>query len=239
MLAFLFTLMVTNVYADSADINHFSTQISEQVAADLGKYYSPRIEGRTLYIKGTISSHIYDFLSLEEKNVRDNVDVIEFNSIGGSTEWALESARKISELKKTTKLSSGSLCASACVYLFAAGTKRQMDDDTWLGFHGARLGAGFFTTFWGKCFVDLDDGGAQWMPHMKGCQEVVQHGYEEALATTNAGFDFMEKMGVSPEFRNHFFAMDDDPAWPSVGNMLKKPDWILNKTEAAKYGLVN
>lgn len=237
MLTLLLSLAVGLTHADSADMNHFDTQVSEDVVKELGKYYSPRIEGRTLYIKGAISTHIYDFLSMESKAIRENVDVIELNSLGGSTEWGLEIARKIAEYGKKTKLAAGAYCASACVYLFAAGVERSMDPGTWLGIHGARLGAGFFTTFWGQCFVEMDDGD-QWTPNKKGCKEVVQRGYEASLTATNASFEFMEKMGVSPSLRADFYAMADDPAWPAAANMLKKPDWILSPQDAAKYGLV-
>lgn len=224
--------------ADTADMNRFESKISDELASELGKYYSPKIEGRTLYIKGAISTHIYDFIMLEYKRIVSEVDVIELNSLGGSTEWAFEISRKIAALKKNTKVSSGSFCASACVYLFSAGVQRKMDADTWLGFHGSRLGAGFFTKYFGVCFVDMEDG-AEWTPTKKGCKETLEYGYKVALEATNEGFDFMESQGVASSFRTDFFAMEDDPTWPASANMLKKPDWILSPEDALKYKIAN
>ena len=83
---------------------------------------------------------------------------ISFNSYGGNHNWGLDVARKIKELGKITILKKGNVCASACVYLFAAGVERIMETDTWLGIHGARLGGNFVSTFAGVCFVDAEDG---------------------------------------------------------------------------------
>jgi hypothetical protein len=50
--------------------------------------------------------------------------VIDLDSLGGNAEWALEIARKIKELGKTTQLRSQHVCASACAIIFAAGRER-------------------------------------------------------------------------------------------------------------------
>lgn len=197
---------------------------------------SPHIEGDVLVIEGKIDSHIYDYIQYEAAKIIA-VKVIELNSFGGSNEWGLEIARKVKELGKTTLLRSGHYCASACAYIFASGRERVAAEDTWIGIHGARLGAGFLTTFEGLCFVDLDSGDA-FEPRKKGCQAFLGHWYEVALASTNAAFDAMESNGVSPDLRKVYFQKPDDPDWPARLNVIRKPDWRLTASEALKYNLV-
>lgn len=209
---------------------------AETKPEDLNKLYSPRIVGDTLLIKGRIDSHIYDFLSREAKAV-EKVTRIELNSLGGNSSWALDVARKIQLLGKTTVLPQGNFCASACVYLFAAGKERIAGKEAWLGIHGARLGAGFVTTFQGVCFVDLEEGPA-FEPRKKGCREFLADWYGKAMKATTDAFDFMESNGVSRSLRETYFAMPDDEKWYEQANVIRKPDWFLVAPEAVKYGLV-
>jgi membrane-bound ClpP family serine protease len=197
---------------------------------------SPHIEGDVLIIEGRIDSHIYDYIQYEAAKIVA-VKVIELNSLGGSNEWALEIARRVKELGKTTLLTSGHYCASACAYIFAAGRERVAAADAWIGVHGARLGVGYTTSFEGLCFVDLDAGSA-FEPHKKGCQDFLAHWREVALASTNEAFDIMESNGVSPDLRSVYFQMLDDPNWPAEMNVIRKPDWRLTAAEALKYRLV-
>jgi len=197
---------------------------------------SPRIAGDALIIEGKIDSHIYDYLQYEAASVAA-VRVIELDSLGGNVEWALAIARKVKDLGKTTLIRSGSYCASACAYIFAAGRERIAYEDTWIGIHGARLGAGYLTNFQGLCFVDLEKG-SEFEPRKKGCQEFLNHWYELTLARTNEAFDIMESNGVSPDLRKTYFAMPDDPQWPAQLNALRKPDWPVSAHDALKYNLV-
>jgi len=202
----------------------------------LRRLISPHIEGDALIIEGKIDSHIYDYLQYEAAKIVP-VKVIELNSLGGSHEWALEIARKIKELGKTTVLPSGHFCASACAYLFAAGRQRVAAEDAWIGIHGARLGVGYLTSFEGLCFVDFDTGSV-FEPGKKGCPEFLAHWRALALASTNEAFDAMESNGVSPDLRSAYYQMPDDPDWPAELNVVRKPDWRLTAAEAMKYHLV-
>jgi hypothetical protein len=203
---------------------------------DLNKFYSPRIVGDTLVIKGRIDSHIYDFLSREAKPM-GGVKRIELNSLGGNHGWAISIAKKIQLLGKTTLLPEGNFCASACVYLFAAGKERIAAKEAWLGLHGARLGAGYLTTFQGLCFVDYEEGPV-FEPRKKGCQEFLADWYGKAMGATTEAFDFMEANGISRNLRDTYFAMPDDEKWYEQGNVIRKPDWFLVVPEAVKYNLV-
>ncbi len=203
---------------------------------DLDKFYSPSIEGEVLTIKGVIDSHIYDYLAREAKAL-EKVKIIELNSFGGNTNWALEIARKIQGLHKTTRLSSGNFCASACVYLFAAGVEREASADTWLGVHGARLGAYYRTTFDGLCMMETEEG-AVFNPKLKGCQAFLNQWYDAAMKATVEAFEVMESSGVSRELRDTYFGLPDDPEWYSFYNVLRKPDWVLTPAQALGFNLV-
>ena len=163
--------------------------------------------------------------------------MIDLDSLGGNAEWALLIARKVKELGKTTVLRSQHYCASACVAIFAAGRERMAAEDTWIGIHGARLGPGYTTNFEGFCFEDLE-GGMAFEPRKRGCREFLNHWYDVTLASTNEAFDLMESNGVSPELRETYFSMPDDPGWPAQMNAIRKPDWPLKAADAVKYNLV-
>lgn len=221
----------------SFSINFFYSYASADVFTDLQKIYSPVIQGDVLYIKGRIDSHIYDYLSYEAKAIAD-IRVVELNSLGGQAEWALEIARKLKSLNKITRVKSGEFCASACTYLFAAGAHRQAADDVWFGIHGARLGAGYRTTFQGVCFIEFEEGPPVFEPKKKGCREFLDTWYATAMKLTVDAFTFMEDNGVSPLLRETYFAMPDDEKWYEEYNVIRKPDWVLQASEAIQYDFV-
>ena len=189
---------VDDPFADHAAASDDSAALNR-----VRRILSPRIEGDVLVIEGKIDSHIYDYLQYEAAKVAA-VRVIELDSLGGNVEWALAIAHKVKDLGKTTLIRSGSYCASACAYIFAAGRERIAYEDTWIGIHGARLGAGYLANFQGLCFVDRENG-SDFEPGKAGCQEFLNHWYEIALASTNEAFDIMESNGVSPDLRTDLF----------------------------------
>jgi len=201
----------------------------------LRRIISPHIEGDVLIIEGRIDSHIYDYIQYEAARVAA-VRVVDLDSLGGNAEWALEIARKLRELGKTTLLRSRHYCASACATIFAAGRERMAAEDTWIGIHGARLGPGYTTNFEGLCFGGLE-GRSVFEPGKTGCREFLNHWYEVTLASTNEAFDLMESNGVSPDLRRTYFSMPDDPEWPAQMNAIRKPDWALSADDALKYNL--
>jgi hypothetical protein len=201
----------------------------------LQRIISPHIEGDALIIEGRIDSHIYDYIQYEAARVAA-IRVVDLDSLGGNAEWALEIARKLKELGKTTVLRSQHYCASACATIFAAGRERMAAADTWIGIHGVRLGPGYTTNFEGLCFEDLE-GRSVFEPRKTGCREFLDHWYEVTLASTNEAFDLMESNGVSPDLRRTYFSMPDDPEWPAQMNAIRKPDWALSADDALKYNL--
>ena len=204
---------------------------------ELERIVSPVIKGDTLYIEGRIGSHIYDYLAYEAQALKA-VKVVELNSLGGDVEWGLEIAKKLQALKIDTRLSADKFCASACTFLYAAGVHRYAARGTWLGIHGARLGAGYTTTFQGLCFIDLEGGKSEYFPKKAGCQAFVDHWYDLSLTATNNFFSFMEANGVLPSLRQTYFGMPDDPEWTDDMNVIRKPNWPLNSEDAVQYNLV-
>ena len=231
------TLQILAFSAAFADPRDFAGPRSDGADLDhIRRIISPHIEGDRLIIEGRIDSHIYDYIQYEAARVAA-VRVIDLDSLGGNAEWALMIARKVKELGKTTELRSQHYCASACVAIFAAGRERMAAEDTWIGIHGARLGPGYTTNFEGFCFEDLE-GGMAFEPRKRGCREFLNHWYDVTLASTNEAFDLMESNGVSPELRETYFSMPDDPGWPAQMNAIRKPDWPLKAADAVKYNLV-
>ena len=148
----------------------------------LERVISPHIVGDALIIEGRIDSHIYDYIQYEAARVAA-VRVIDLDSLGGNAEWALEIARKLTELGKTTLVRSQHYCASACATIFAAGRERIAAEDIWIGIHGVRLGPGYTTNFEGLCFEDLE-GRSVFEPRKTGCREFLGHWYEVTLASS-------------------------------------------------------
>lgn len=216
-------------------LSGFVCQAEENIFPELSKYYSPTIKGDTLYIKGKIDSHIYDYISIEYKAMA-KVKYVSLNSFGGSHDWGLEIGQKIQQLGKITILKSGNVCASACVYIFGSGKERLMSKDTWLGVHGARLGAGYNSSFLGLCFVHAETGHV-FKENKSGCKDFLQSWYDISLKATNKAFDLIEKAGVSAELRTYYFSLDDNPNWYEQVNILKKPDLVIDSEMSLKYSL--
>lgn len=204
---------------------------------DILQMHSPKLVGNTLYIYGRIDSHIYDFLSLERAAL-EQVKVIDLNSFGGNHHWALDIAKKIAELGKETKIRNGSVCASSCVYLFTSGKKRIIENEVWLGVHGARIPGSYKSSFDGYCFIDLEDGRI-FNEKLKNCSEFLTLWYSIAFKATVDAFDFFEQNGVSVKARDYYFNLNDDPLWYEKYNVFKKPDWIIVPDDALALGFAH
>ncbi len=210
--------------------------INADDSPDLSQLQSPFIEGETLFISGPIDSHIYDYFSRERNRIIASVKKISLNSYGGSHNWSLEVARQIRDLNLFTLVDEGSVCASACVYLFGAGKERWMHNSVWLGLHGARLSGHYISTFHGSCFVSIS-GEMTFIEDLDGCKESIDNWYEIAMTATQRAFDSLELSGVSPDLREDYFALPDDENWFRFNNVIRKPDWVLQPEEALSYGL--
>jgi hypothetical protein len=203
-------------------------------AADPTQISFPRFEGDTLYIEGPIQSHLYDALARSHEALR-GIKTVSLNSFGGNHYWALELARKIKEFGLNTVIEEGSVCASACVYLFGVGQERTMADGTWLGFHGARLAGGHVVTFMSLCPQENYEQGIN---QSEECEEFLADVYEHSMNATDEALTLIEEAGVSTELRDYYFSLDDDPNWYRFNNVLKKPDLVISAENAFRFGLV-
>ncbi len=192
---------------------------------------SPYIENEVLYIQGKIDSHIYDFLTYPNDKMQ-NVQVVDLDSWGGHHNWALAIAEKIQQRGWATQLSKDQHCASACVYLFGAGTKRKAHSSTWFGIHGARMGAGYMVTFAQSCL----DGKS--LVQNEICRELELKNYDLNYDATLEAFQLIEISGVSHSLWETYINFDNDPKWYLHFNFLKKPDWVLPASEAINHDLV-
>lgn len=220
----------------------FSSFVFSQNVVDvqeIKKIYSPSIKNNVLVVKGRIGSHIYDYLSYEEKSVRQ-VKYISLNSFGGDHDWALKIAQKIKDFGLNTYLKTGHVCASACVYLFTAGNKRTMDVDAWLGVHGARLGASYLVQFYQKCppktKVLTDKQSIDDTQFSQECKDYLNFWYLTSLEATQKAFEFLESQGVSSRLSEMYFSFADTPDWYNDLNVLKKPDWVITSDVALMLG---
>lgn len=210
--------------------------ISPAFAAMVEQQNFPIFEDDTLYLEGPIDDQMYDQLAYNQKKLQ-KIKVVSLNSYGGSTQWGLLIAEKLKSLNVDTVIEEGSVCASACVYLFAAGQERIAHNETWIGVHGARLGNGFKTDFITNCFV-FDGQYLVLTEELENCPATQEKWKKIAKKSTDTGFKFLEDQGVSETFKTDYNNLPDDPNWFKDGNILRTKDWKLTPKEAQSYNLV-
>jgi len=201
--------------------------------ADLRVITTPEIQGDTLYIEGPIDSHIYNYFAYEYKAL-EGVNKVSLNSYGGNHYWALLTAEKIKDYGFTTIVEDGNFCASACVYLFGVGSERLLGDNAWLGVHGARISGGHVITFRNLCPQENFEQG---LAQSQECEEFLNNMFITAMDATSEAFDLIESAGVSPEFREYYFSLNNDPNWYRFNNILLKPDLVVNADSALEFQL--
>ena len=206
-----------------------------QTHDDASHTISPIIIGDTLYINGKIDSHIYDFISYESQKI-ETVRYVSINSFGGNHYWAMQVGRRLQELRKITIITKGSVCASACAYIFGSGTERWISENSWVGVHGARLGAGYTVDFIRNCF-DRSDNTALLNETKEGCQEFLGYWYNVVFAETQLAFQLIESAGVSPDLFTTYMSLEEDLNWFQNSNILKIKDWALSPQEALHFNL--
>ncbi len=208
---------------------HAQTNID---VSELQKIHSPKIVGSTLFISGKVDSHIYDFLSYAEQDLK-NVTEVSLNSLGGNHDWALAIAQKLQSFHLKTVIEPGSVCASSCVYLFMAGKQRWMNKAAWLGVHGARLGLQYRIEFYEKCADDLQTSSTL----SKNCEDILAAWYNTSYQATQKAFLWIQSQGASSHFFDLYMSFDDVPNWLQEGNVLRKPDWVIPAKDALELSL--
>ncbi len=97
------------------------------------------VEGRpALSLRGAISPG--DGARIVEELQTGRPALVTLDSPGGSVSDALEIGRTVRAIEAETRLADASICLSACPYIFAGGTARQIDDGARLGVHQHSFG---------------------------------------------------------------------------------------------------
>ena len=92
--------------------------------------------GRVILLAGTIQrSDVAAVTALLENPAP--VREVRFDSLGGSLEAGIEIGETIRARRLATRVTAGSVCASACVYAFLGGMIRAVDDGGRIGIHMA------------------------------------------------------------------------------------------------------
>lgn len=193
---------------------------------------SPYIVDSTLHIVGKIDSHIYDYLSYAGESLK-NIQWVSLNSFGGKHDWAMAIAQKLQALNIKTRIESGNVCASSCVYLFMSGQERWMDHSTWLGVHGARLGLQYRIEFLQKCA-----GFSPAQLNLPGdCEKILSSWYAVSYEATEAAFLWMQAQGASKDIFQIYMGFENVEEWLDAGNVLRKPDWVIPAKDALSLSL--
>jgi hypothetical protein len=106
------------------------------------------------------------------------------NSPGGSVSDALDIGRSLRAAGVMTVLDAGDICLSACPYIFAAGTTRQVDSDAQVGVHQHSFGTNSVL----PAFLAVED---------------VQRGQGEVLM-------YLDRMGIDPLVMQHALVTPPD-----------------------------
>lgn len=201
---------------------------------------SPVIQGDTLYISGTIQSHIYDYMSYEAKALQ-SVRYVDLDSDGGDYFWGLNIAKKVKSMGLITQVSKQSYCASSCIFILSAGSERLVHEEAKLMVHGVQAGTMWLAqVFLKTCFVRDKQKPMQYnfLWNDSDCDQLVAEKAESLKEKTEIAFDFMESSGVLPSLREDYYGLPGDDQWIARGNLLKIPDMELTVEAARHYNLV-
>jgi len=194
-----------------------------------------QVKGETLYFSGKVGSDFYDFMAYEAPQLK-KVRQLSLNSYGGNLDWSLAIAQKVRAYGWDTIIEEGQVCASACVFIFAAGKERKIHPSTWFGIHGARGSAGFMKQLEAECLDQSRNPGLLESTSPQ-CAEVLKQWHSVVVKTTREAFTLIESFGVSKSLFLHYMQFPDETDWLDALNILKKPDWVLSSSEALQYSL--
>lgn len=209
---------------------------------NLDQLIFPVVSGDTVYIYGTIDNHIYDFFARSPEKLK-SVKRVSLNSLGGHAEWAIEIGRKIRYLGLDTVVEKDNVCASACILLLGSGLSRSAHKSARLIIHGARFSQTVVSSIKASCTsrpLELPYHPRRelvFSTSLPGC--VYEKWYKLAKDQTDASFDFLESLGVSPELRTVYFSSGIDKNWLDNGNLLKIKDGVLSANEALNFFLIH
>ena len=114
----------------------------------------------------------------------DPPQTVFLNSPGGSVTDALAIGRTLRGLAATTAMTAADICLSACPYILAGGTTRQVEDGAWVGVHQHFFGQNIAL----PAFLAVED---------------IQRGQGEVMA-------YLIEMGIDPALMQHALVTPPD-----------------------------
>ncbi|MCP3881780.1 MAG: hypothetical protein GY701_25835, partial [Sulfitobacter sp.] len=124
------------------------------------------------------------------------------NSPGGSVSDALRLGRYLRDAGLTTALRSGDICYSACPYLLAAGTSRDVPEDASVGVHQHFFGESTLL----PAFVAVED---------------IQRGQGEVMT-------YLDQMGIDPLVMQHALVTPPDEIYLLLPEELTRYRFVEN-----------
>ena len=124
------------------------------------------------------------------------------NSPGGSVSDALRLGRYLRDAELTTALRSGDICYSACPYLLAAGTSRDVPEDASVGVHQHFFGESTLL----PAFVAVED---------------IQRGQGEVMT-------YLDQMGIDPLVMQHALVTPPDEIYLLLPEELTRYRFVEN-----------
>lgn len=135
----------------------------------------------------------------------DTPEVIYLNSLGGSVIDALSIGRKIRDMETETAMSDADVCLSACPYILASGTLRDIPDGAWVGVHQHFFGQNAAL----PAFLAVED---------------IQRGQGEVMA-------YLDDMGINPLVMQHALVTPPDEIYILTQDELQAYGFLPENAE--------
>ncbi len=137
----------------------------------------------------------------------DTPEVVYLNSPGGSVTDALVIGQAIRDMEAETAMSDADICLSACPYILAAGTSRDIPDGAWVGVHQHYFGENIAL----PAFLAVED---------------IQRGQGDVMR-------YLDTMGINPLVMQHALVTPPDEIYILTQDELRTYDFLPESAEAS------
>jgi len=158
--------------------------------------------GARVLLEGGIMAGDAERIEKQITALEPQPDGVILNSPGGSVSDALRLGRYIRDTDLTTALRSGDICYSACPYMLAAGTRRDVPDDASVGVHQHFFGESTLL----PAFVAVED---------------IQRGQGEVMT-------YLNQMGIDPLVMQHALVTPPDEIYLLLPEQLTRYRFVEN-----------
>lgn len=154
------------------------------------------IEDKVLSLIGQIAPGDAERFTAYLNETSKPFDTLRLNSPGGSVRDSLTIGRKVREAGHKTLMGAGDICLSACPYLLAAGTERNIHSDAQVGVHQHYFGTNSAL----PAFLAVED---------------IQRGQGEVMT-------YLRDMGVDPLIMRHALVTPPDEIYVLLPEQLEE-----------------